>query len=59
MNLHALVMTFCEEWAPPLSDSSRYHRFVDDLRELLEAYGEGALQHQSLPDTEHGHGGPR
>lgn len=57
MNLNALTMTFCEDWGPP-GNGPDYHRFVNDLRELLEAYGIAALRHESLPDTKHRHGDP-
>lgn len=58
MNLRALIMTFCENWGPSAEFQSQYHRFVDDLREVCEAYGKAALRHESLPDTEHRHGDP-
>lgn len=59
MNLHALAATFCENWGPSAEFRQQYDRFVDDLRELLEAYGRAALRHESLPDTaEHRHGDP-
>ena len=55
-DLQQMVQVFVEKWGPPTA--SRYHRFVDDLRELMEAYGKAALAHESLPDTEHQHGDP-
>lgn len=53
-DLHAHVEQFVARWEP----NHPRHRlaFIDDLRQLLEAYGKAALEHQSLPDTEHAHG---
>ena len=56
MNLHERVEVFAGKWGP--LDRSRYLEFLSDLRDLLEAYGVAALMHESLPDTEHEHGGP-
>ena len=56
LDLRAIISRFCENWGP--KDDAAYHRFVDDLRELVEAYGAAALLHQSLPDNEHKHGDP-
>jgi hypothetical protein len=54
MDLMAMVEGFVNRWAP---DPKR-NEFIDQLRELLEAYGVAALMHESLPDTEHEHGDP-
>lgn len=56
MKLDQMVEEFADKWGP--SRPPRYHAFVFELRELLEAYGKAALAHQSLPDTEHEHGDP-
>jgi hypothetical protein len=55
-DLHEMVEEFAAKWGPfkPRSRST----FLMELRELLEAYGKAALEHESLPDTEHGHGDP-
>jgi hypothetical protein len=54
MNLMEMLETFVNRWAP---DDAR-NQFIDQLRDLLEAYGVAALMHESLPDTEHEHGDP-
>jgi hypothetical protein len=51
-----MVEVFARKWGP-VQDAA-YHKFVDELRVLLEAYGKAALAHQSLPDSEHDHGAP-
>lgn len=56
MNLHKMAEDFCRKWGP--KEDWKYLKFVEELRELVEAYGVAALQHESLPDTEHEHGGP-
>lgn len=56
MNLQKLVEDFADKWGP--IRAARYKLFVEELRALLEAYGQAALAHESLPDTEHGHGEP-
>jgi hypothetical protein len=56
VDLHEMVENFITMWGPPLP--SRHRMFVASLRVLLEAYGRAALTHESLPDTEHGHGEP-
>ena len=56
MNVHQMVEDFADKWGP--HRPAQYQRFVDDLRAVLEAYAKAALQHGSLPDTEHGHGDP-
>jgi hypothetical protein len=48
---------FTDKWGPP-GTGTAWNEFLADLRKLLEAYGRGALRHQSLPDTEHEHGDP-
>lgn len=52
LDLHALAARFAENWGPK---GETYHEFLDDLRELVEAYGLAALRHGALPDTEHAH----
>ena len=54
MDLMAMVEGFVGRWAP----ENRRNEFIDQLRLLLEAFGKAALQHESLPDTEHKHGDP-
>jgi hypothetical protein len=56
VKLHQMVEDFADKWGP--SRPARYQNFVFELRELLEAYGRAALQHESLPDTDHEHGDP-
>jgi hypothetical protein len=50
-----LIENFVDYWGP---EGVRRHQFIEQLREILETYGKAALVHQSLPDTEHGHGEP-
>lgn len=58
-NLHAMVARFAERWGPKENaGDALYHLFLYELRDLLEAYGEAAIRHESLPDTEHAHGDP-
>ena len=54
--LPEMVEDFAAKWGP-VKPRSRC-TFLMDLRELLEAYGKAALEHESLPDTEHEHGDP-
>jgi hypothetical protein len=54
--LQEMIQAFADKWAPRKPEG--YHKFVDDLRSVLEAYGRAALRHESLPDTEHEHGDP-
>jgi DNA-directed RNA polymerase alpha subunit len=56
MNLHAMVEAFGQKWGP--KGDAQWVEFLSDLRDLLEAYGVGALVHESLPDTEHAHADP-
>jgi hypothetical protein len=48
-----MVQNFADRWGP----QGDLAAFISDLRDLLEAYGQAALIHESLPDTEHEHGG--
>jgi hypothetical protein len=56
MMLHQMVEDFADKWGP--TRPRQYQSFMFELRSLLEAYGRAALQHESLPDTEHEHGDP-
>lgn len=56
MGLHEMVLVFTQKWGPV--DGAAWDDFIRELRALLEAYGRAALEHESLPDTEHEHGGP-
>ena len=58
MNLHQMVEDFVRKWGPAFPRPRLRQSFVTDLRALLEAYGKAALEHESLPDTEHEHGEP-
>jgi hypothetical protein len=54
MDLQKQVEEFADRWGP--HTELRYAQFVVELRELMEAYGRAAIEHESLPDTEHEHG---
>ena len=57
LNLQRQTELFADKWGPA-GTGPDWHQFLDDLRALLEAYGVAALEHKSLPDTEHAHGDP-
>ena len=52
--LNAIITRFCHKWGP--KEEIAYHHFVDELREVAEAYCIASMIHESLPDTEHKHG---
>jgi hypothetical protein len=57
MSLEDMIVEFIVSWSPKRSAADK-HRFIHELRTLLEAYGVAALVHGNLPDTEHqDHGG--
>lgn len=58
MNLHDLICKFVQHWGPHRNQTRLQLLFIAELRALLEAYGTAALEHESLPDTEHEHGDP-
>jgi hypothetical protein len=57
MTLEDKIVKFIDNWAPKTPIESRTE-FVTQLRAVLEAYGRAAIQHESLPDTDHMHGDP-
>lgn len=54
IDLQNMVENFVETWAP----EAWRDEFIDQLRQLMEAYAKAALRHRSLPDSEHEHGDP-
>lgn len=54
--LHEMTANFSRRWGP--HTEPRWTEFLNELRALLEAYGQAALMHESLPDVEHKHGDP-
>lgn len=55
-DLQTVIDNFVAIWAPTCWMKRR--DFINQLREVCEVYGRAALQHESLPDTEHKHGDP-
>ena len=56
--LHDMVEDFVKKWGVAFPRPLLRQSFVNDLRKLLEVYGKAAIEHGSLPDTEHEHGDP-